>query len=49
MRDKGFDWAYRFDGYIKDSIENKKYEDVPQIRKMKYRSITTAVWQVPCQ
>lgn len=28
MRGKGFDWAYRFDDYIKDSIENKKYEDV---------------------
>lgn len=28
MSDKGFDWAYEFDDYIKNSIENGRHEDV---------------------
>lgn len=34
MRDKGFDWAYQFDNYIKENIENKKYENVVDYMSM---------------
>ena len=28
MDDKGFDWAYQFDDYIKENIKNRNYENV---------------------
>ncbi len=28
IKDKGFDWAYKFDDYIKENIENRNHENV---------------------
>ena len=28
IKDKGFDWAYKFDDFIKENIENSNHENV---------------------
>ena len=33
MEEKGYDWAYQFDDYIKENIENKNHENVIQYLK----------------
>lgn len=35
MEEKGYDWAYQFDDYIKENIENKNHENVIQYLNQK--------------